>query len=155
MQHLYLVRHAEAEPVRTVDAERRLTPKGKDQAARLGRFFRERDFAVEVVFSSPLVRAAQTAELLARPLGLSPVLRQELAAGVTPAAVRRFLQAQNIGDGAIIVGHEPDLGGVAADFLGCEADRFRVRKATVICLSWAEEKLGLATLEFLVPVRFL
>jgi phosphohistidine phosphatase len=155
MQHLYLVRHAEAEPVRTADAERRLTAKGRAQAERIGRFFRERDFVVETVFSSPLVRAAQTAELLAEPLGLSPVLRQELAAGVTPGTLKRFLQAQTISDGAVIVGHEPDLSGITADFLGCEADRFRVRKASVICLSFAEEKLGLATLDFLVPVKFL
>ncbi|HEY0791586.1 MAG TPA: histidine phosphatase family protein [Chthoniobacterales bacterium] len=155
MPSLYLVRHADAEPVQTVDAERRLTSKGREQAARLGRFFQEREFVVKAVFSSPLVRAAQTAELLAQPLGLSPVLRPELSAGVSPGAVRRFLQAQSVCDGAVIVGHEPDLSGVTADFLGCEPDRFRIRKATVIALSLAPEKLGLATLDFLVPVRFL
>ena len=155
MQRLYLVRHAEAEPTHTVDAERRLTPKGKVQAERIGRFFREKDFGVEAIFSSPLIRAAQTAELLAQPLGLDAVLRPELAAGVTPGTLKRFLQAQKSAGSVVVVGHEPDLSAITAEFLGSEAERFRIRKATVICVSFAEEKLELATLEFLVPVKFL
>ena len=155
MRQLYLVRHAQAEPERTTDEERALTAKGCRQAARLGRFLAKQDLAVGPVFSSPLVRAVQTAELLAKPLRKKVKLSRELVPGLTPARLRVFLGQQASWDCLLMVGHEPDLSEAAADLLACPAARLRVKKATLLRLSFAEEKLELATLDFLVPVALL
>jgi phosphohistidine phosphatase len=155
MQQLYVVRHADAEPRKTTDEERRLTPKGERQAAKIGQFCAKQEFAVGPIFSSPLVRAVQTAELLAKPLGIDVKIERGLTAGMTPARLRAFLREQHSCDSLLIVGHEPDLSQAVADLLGCAPDRLRVKKATLLRLSFEEAKLELATLDFLVPVGLL
>ena len=155
MRQLYIVRHAEAEPKKTTDEKRCLTPKGERQATKIGRFCAKQEFAVGPIFSSPLVRAVQTAELLAKPLDAKVQISRELAAGMTPARLRAFLREQHAFDTLLVVGHEPDLSQAAADLLGCAPDRLRVKKATLLRLSFEDAKLELATLDFLVPVGFL
>jgi len=155
IRHLYLVRHAEAEPERTTDAERRLTEKGKRQAEKLGRFCLQQGLAVDAIFSSPLVRAVQTAEPVAQALKTKVHCSPELASGMTPGRLRAFLEAQKDSGSLMIVGHEPDLSEGAADLLGHPAVRLELKKGSLLRLSFAEMKLELATLDFLVPVRFL
>ena len=68
---LYLVRHAEAQE-RTenlVDDLRHLTRRGRKQAAKLGRRLKKNRVRPALIITSPLVRAVQTAELLAAELG--------------------------------------------------------------------------------------
>ena len=155
MQQLYIVRHADAEPLTTTDEKRCLTPKGERQAAKVGQFCAKQEFAVGPIFSSPLVRAVQTAELLAEPLGAEVNTSRDLASGMTPDRLRAFLQKHLSCESLLIVGHEPDLSHAVADLLGCGPDRLRVKKATLLRLSFGEAKLGLATLDFLVPVGLL
>ena len=155
MQQLYIVRHADAEPTKTTDAARRLTSKGERQAAKLGQFCAEQEFAVGPIFSSPLVRAVQTAELLAKPLDAKVKTSRELAAGMTPGRLRAFVREHHSLDSVLIVGHEPDLSRAVSDLLGCAPDRLRVKKATLLRLSFEDAKLELATLDFLVPVGLL
>ncbi|MBW0000959.1 MAG: phosphohistidine phosphatase SixA [Verrucomicrobia bacterium] len=155
MQQLYIVRHADAEPTKTTDAERRLTPKGERQAAKIGRFCAEQELDVGPIFSSPLVRAVQTAEFLAKPLATEVKTSRDLASGMTPGRLRAFLREHQSCDSLLIVGHEPDLSRAVADLLGCEPERVRVKKATLLRLCFEEAKLELATLDFLVPVNLL
>jgi phosphohistidine phosphatase len=155
MQELYVVRHADAEPMKTTDEERCLTPKGERQAVKIGRFCAEQKLDVGPIFSSPLIRAVQTAEILAKPLGAEVKTRRELASGMTPGQLRAFLRGNRSCDSLLIVGHEPDLSRAVADLLGCAPDRLRVKKATLLRLSFEEAKLELATLDFLVPVGLL
>jgi phosphohistidine phosphatase len=155
MQQLYIVRHADAEPMKTTDAERCLTPKGERQAAKIGRLCAEQGFDVGPIFSSPLIRAVQTAEILAKPLRAEVKTSRELASGMTPGRLRAFLRENHSFGSLMIVGHEPDLSRAVADLLGCAPDRLRVKKATLLRLSFEEAKLELATLDFLVPVGLL
>ena len=155
MQQLYVVRHADAEPTKTTDEERALTSKGERQAAKVGQFCAKQEFAVGPVFSSPLVRAVQTAELVAKPLGADVKTSRGLAPGMTPGRLRAFLREQRSRDSLLIVGHEPDLSHAVADLLGCAPERLRVKKATLLRVSFEEAKLELATLDFLVPVGLL
>src|SRR5579871_5621224 len=63
--NLYLVRHADAgdrDKWEGDDADRPLTPLGRQQARALGDAFRERGLAVDAVVSSPFLRTRQTAE---------------------------------------------------------------------------------------------
>jgi len=65
---LYLLRHAEAEILAASDAARRLTSKGEEQAARVGKFCAKHEITPAVILSSPVVRARQTADLVASKL---------------------------------------------------------------------------------------
>src|ERR1700737_369567 len=82
---LFLLRHAEAEPDAANDEARSLTAKGSKQAESIGKFFREPFFVPEMILSSPLTRAKETARLVARELDLPKLVRIEefLRAGMT------------------------------------------------------------------------
>src|SRR5215210_6289711 len=71
---LLLIRHAHAgnrDPERWPDdRDRPLTDKGRKVQRDVSRFLRKRDLVPTLVLSSPWARAAETAEILARELGL-------------------------------------------------------------------------------------
>jgi phosphohistidine phosphatase len=116
---VYLIRHATAEdPAGKEDAARRLIDRGREEARTAGRALRALGARVEVVFSSPLTRARETAELLAAEFSPpAPVeLRERLACGATPEAFREILAAAP-GGVVAVVGHQPDLGRFVADLL--------------------------------------
>jgi phosphohistidine phosphatase len=110
---LYLVRHAEAAPG-DPDAERRLTPAGREQARRLGERLAAGPLPAAVVHG-PLVRARETAELIAGPLGLTPSADERLAPGATADDVRAAVAGR--GD-TVVVGHQPDCSRIAAELTG-------------------------------------
>ena len=64
---LYLVRHAEAAPGEP-DELRSLTQEGREQARSLAQRLRDEDAAPAVILTSPLLRARETGDELARAL---------------------------------------------------------------------------------------
>jgi len=100
---VFLVRHAEAVPGEP-DELRRLTTAGRDAARSLGeRLAGEHPTAV---VSSPLLRARETADLIAHACKLEATADDNLAPGATADALR----AATTGKGGIViaVGHQPD-----------------------------------------------
>lgn len=114
---LVLWRHAEAEDG-PPDLERRLTPRGQEDAAHVAKWLLQRLPATFVVLASPARRAQETAQALGAPLRIVPAL----APG---AAVRDILVAAEWPDrksAVVVVGHQPDLGRAAAYLVsGAEA----------------------------------
>jgi phosphohistidine phosphatase len=86
------------------------------------RGFRTLDPDIDLVLTSPLVRARQTADILVAGLSPVPPLGEcvELAPGHSPADVADALS--QVGNRRVIalVGHEPDLGELAAWLIGAE-----------------------------------
>ena len=118
---LVIVRHAEAasgEP----DELRPLTPEGRDAARALGRRLADEGIAPDAVLTSPLLRARETAQELARPAGLEPEPDERLAPGATPEAVRAA--AEERGETVVVVGHQPDCSRIAAALAGGEEPPF-------------------------------
>jgi phosphohistidine phosphatase len=120
---LYLVRHAiaaERGQEWPDDNKRPLTERGisrfKDGIAGL----RWLDVTVDEVITSPLVRAKQTADLLAAGLAGKPVVRvlDALAPGHSPAAVMTQLAKLARRTRIALVAHEPGLGELAAHLIG-------------------------------------
>lgn len=111
MLRLYVIRHAEAEdtPPGARDADRRLTQKGREDFARGVEGLRQLEVSLERIFCSTLVRARETAALLAEGLpGPEPEPLEELAPG---AALEDLLRAlRGSGERVALVGHEPGLG---------------------------------------------
>lgn len=113
---LYLIRHAEAvsEEVAGGDHDRWLSARGRDAARGLAALLREQRVVLDVMISSPVPRALQTAELVAIGLGFAGVVEVEpaLAPGVHPRRVASGLAASGLA--IAIVGHEPTLSVLAA-----------------------------------------
>ena len=113
---LILVRHAEAAPGEP-DELRPLTARGRDQARELA----ERLPRPDAVLSSPLLRARETAALLAGPHGLEPEPDERLAPGATDTDVRATIEGR--GGTVVVVCHQPDCG-IVASRLGAGEVRF-------------------------------
>ncbi len=153
---LLLLRHADAVPSAPTDDARVLSEKGRNQARRMGRFCLERDLGVEVILSSPFLRAEETAQLVAAEVGREAMLASFLASGMTPAAAMEELRAYGRFECVMVVGHEPDLSLLAATLIGLPDSRaIRVRKATLVGLDVEALRPGGARLEFLVPARLI
>jgi phosphohistidine phosphatase len=115
---VFLVRHAESVPetVAVRDPYRNLSATGRDQARALGDRMRWHDCVPTLVWASPLVRAIQTAELVASTMQCNLVIdsRPELAPDGDPRAVVAALSALPADAAVMIVGHEPSLSAIGA-----------------------------------------
>ena len=127
---LYLVRHGEAAPGEP-DEDRLLTSTGREQARRLGERLREASAAPAAVLHSPLVRARETAELIAAELDVAPEPDERLAPGATAAGVREAVAGR--GD-TVVVGHQPDCGRIAAELTDGDEPAFPAGGMVVIDL---------------------
>ena len=134
---LYLVRHAEAieRSATTPDASRCLTTKGRLSFRKIARRARKAGASPAVIFTSPLLRAVQTAEILAERLKHKGevVVARELSPGFDPGALRALLAGAGNPVEAAFVGHEPDLGAIAAALMSVPGG-FPLRKGAVVAL---------------------
>jgi phosphohistidine phosphatase len=122
---LYLVRHAiaaERGEEWPDDSKRPLTERGIARFRECVAGLSQLDVAIDEIFTSPLIRAKQTAEILAAGVtGKPPVkLLDALAPGNTATAVMSQLAKQAKRRRIALVGHEPDLGELAAHLLGAQ-----------------------------------
>jgi phosphohistidine phosphatase len=109
---LFILRHGKAEQSGAPgDAERRLTAKGRDEITEIAEWMASGEFVFDVIATSPLARARETAEIVAAALLQKDRLAvwDALAPGGNPDVVCRA--AGTYGDDArvLIVGHEPSL----------------------------------------------
>jgi phosphohistidine phosphatase len=153
---LYLLRHAEAEVLAASDHARRLTSKGEDQAERTGNFCRKHGLASEVILSSPVTRALQTAKIVLKNLGDSELIEVPWAAcGMSPETAREELRAYAKLNAVMLVGHQPDLGHLAATLLGCDnVGSLHVRKS-LLCAIDLSPDFRRGVLEFFVPAKLM
>ena len=114
---VYLCRHAQAAPGEP-DELRPLTPDGEAQATRLGEWLAAADPIPAVVVSSPLLRARQTAALVARATGAALRIDQRLSPGAGVAELRAVVVA--VDGQAATVGHQPDCSEIALTLTGSD-----------------------------------
>ncbi|HET7128279.1 MAG TPA: histidine phosphatase family protein [Gaiellaceae bacterium] len=110
---VFLVRHAEAAPGEP-DELRRLTTAGRDAARSLGERLAEQE--PTAVVSSPLLRARETADLIARACKLDATTDDRLAPGTTADTLRDATQDK--GEAVIAVGHQPDCSEIVFELTG-------------------------------------
>ena len=110
---LFILRHGKAAESsgEADDAARALTGDGKDEIKKVARWMKTKKYRFDVIATSPLVRAHETAEIIARLLGQKDRLTiwDELSPGGDPETV--CYHASQIGEEAtvLIIGHEPML----------------------------------------------
>ncbi len=130
---LYLFRHAHAgdsEAWAGPDEERPLSDKGRRQAERMSSFLKASGFRAEALLSSPKKRAADTARICGKRVGLKVRLDDRLGGEVTISAVERILSEAGDPKSAVLVGHDPDFSALVA--LLCGASRVPLKKGAVV-----------------------
>ncbi len=139
---LYLVRHAKAVE-RAFDIpenNRFLTPDGRERFRDATQKLRKKGMEPEIIVTSPLVRAVQTAEILAEGLsfrGQLPV-DETLAPGFDLEGLSRLLSRHPGVKSMACVGHEPDLSELGNRLLQSPGT-ISLRKGAVLALEWPPE----------------
>jgi phosphohistidine phosphatase len=123
---LYLIRHgiaAERGDEYPDDSKRPLTSAGMSKLREAAKGLNELDVSFNVIISSPLVRTKQTAEIVAGTLKEKPpvVTSDALAPAGTPAGVVQELARHAKQARIALVGHEPNLGELAARLIGAKS----------------------------------
>ena len=121
MVELCVLRHAQAADRETWDQPdegRPLTEKGRRQAERLGRVLAATGFAPDAVITSPLVRARETAEIVADLLGVTPRIEQRLGEPLDLATLDAILDDAGSPRRPIVVGHDPDFSELVTTLVG-------------------------------------
>ncbi|HEY4116946.1 MAG TPA: phosphohistidine phosphatase SixA [Byssovorax sp.] len=136
---LFIVRHGEAvgEAPGLGDEGRFLTEKGRRVTRRVARFLAKKPGRRPAeIWTSPLVRAVQTAEILAEVSGVRAgvVAKAELAPGRDPGDLLALLAAHAPSGPIALVGHEPSLSVLASSLLG--KGFAGLRKSAVLALKW-------------------
>lgn len=130
---LYLLRHGIAEDAGAgmSDAERALTAQGREQLADTSRALERLGLTPGIILTSPLVRAAQTAELVAPALGAAVEQAPELEPGCDLQDVQGLLRRYDY-DTIMLVGHEPDFSTLAARLINADEQTIVLKKGGLI-----------------------
>lgn len=136
---IFLIRHGHAvdEDRHLSDSERFLSRKGRKSVREVGRALRKASVSFDVVLTSPLVRAVQTAELVAEQVGYEGVI--EVVPSLQPMGPIEVAQQEIIQRGRhiAVVGHEPSIS-VLCGLLAGQSHFPPLRKAQVVCLHGSE-----------------
>jgi phosphohistidine phosphatase len=120
---LWLLRHGEAVPHESKpDAERELTARGERQAIAAGEGLARLGVEFSACYTSPKVRARDTAKLACRALNIEPVESDELANGFGRDAALELVYAHGDDGRVLVVGHEPSFSQVVHDLTGGRID---------------------------------
>jgi phosphohistidine phosphatase len=122
-QQLWMLRHGEAVPHDSKpDADRELTPRGRRQADAAGAALAALNAEFAACYTSPKVRARETAELACTHLNIEPVEEASLANGFSRVDALALLDAHDADAKVLIVGHDPTFSQVVYDFTGARVD---------------------------------
>ncbi len=149
---VFLIRHGDADadiPEGLEDEARSLTSRARlalpnhfgALVARIG--------MPNVLFMSPLVRAVQTATLLAQALRYEgPMRANRTLFPDGPVGAIEGLLAERLGETVVLVGHQPSMGSIAAHFLGLPSFPKPVQPGTVIGIERPDDNLAAGKLLF-------
>jgi phosphohistidine phosphatase len=138
---LIVWRHADAEDG-APDLARKLTKKGRKQAAQVAQWLHKhlpKDFEV---LSSPAARALETAEAL----GVDVKTVAQLAPGASVQSIVKAAGWPSHAAMVILVGHQPDLGRALAYLVSGEETEWRLQKGAAWWLESGEPVLVRAVL---------
>lgn len=149
---LLLMRHGIAEE-RTEgieDEERVLTKKGAQRMKEIGKGLAEIFPYVDAIYTSPLVRAAQTGAYLAKGYGGKILIRmtEALEPGRPTSEFRDLLGTLPVRR-LVFVGHEPDLTRILGDLCGLDTSRMELKKGA--CYGVRVQASGEMRLEWMLP----
>lgn len=134
---IHLVRHAEAvERSPDIPEEHRfLTRRGRKRFGKVANAVKKAGINPDLILTSPLVRAVQTAEILAWKLRHKGELEvaQPLAPGFRPEGLDELLDAHPEAAEVVLVGHEPDMGLLVQSLFALEGS-CQLKKGAIVSL---------------------
>ena len=142
---LYLIRHAEAQQLSArndfTDEKRPLTKEGRSRMERAAKGLLRMGVQPALIMTSPLIRAVETAEIVATRLGIEgrDIVRCDaLSPGASVDAL--FEEIKRRGDQpTALIGHEPNLSIFVSSVLGSEATLpLDFKKGGACCLEVTE-----------------
>jgi phosphohistidine phosphatase len=157
---LYLVRHgiaAERGEAYPDDSKRPLTARGIARMRKGARALEGLGVGFDLIITSPLVRARQTADILAESLKSKPpvITSDALAPAGTPAAVMQDIAKHARRARIALVGHEPNVGELAARLIGARSP-LEFKKGAICRIDFAIlPPKGIGTLRWFLPPRVL
>jgi len=121
---IHLIRHAEAveRTAELPDEHRFLTPRGRKRFRRVASSLKKSGIDPDIILTSPLIRAVQTAEILAQTLKFKGdlVVTPLLAHGFQTEELEKLKQGFPRAKELVLVGHEPELGAVTSTLLAAK-----------------------------------
>ncbi len=155
--NLYILRHANAGTRRAnplIDVKRPLDKEGKQQCLLIGSYLSALRVQFDMILSSPLKRALQTASLVGTETGYdSKILVSEaLAPNATVASFQKFLGEIARYENVLIVGHNPNLPLFLSSLISASRTNIRMRKGAIARVDWTQRP---GILHWLVDPRIL
>ncbi|WP_422930751.1 phosphohistidine phosphatase SixA [Singulisphaera sp. PoT] len=155
MARLYLLRHGIAVPHGTPDIpddERPLTPRGERHVREVGKGLRQLGVSLASIITSPLPRAAKTAEIVSEVLDLTDKLETNdaLRADRSASSIRDWLRTLPDQD-LMLVGHNPWISELVRLLVAGDDSPFscELRKGGIACLQAEALSSPLMALEWL------
>jgi len=143
---LHIIRHAQAIERSTAqpDEQRGLTCRGRKRFRQVSACLKKMAINPDYIITSPLIRAVQTAEILAETISFTGELQisADLADGPDIAALSALLKARSSASEIVIVGHEPDLGELVTALLRLPLP-CNLSKGCVVTLEVSSKNSGL------------
>ncbi|SRR5690606_8020245 len=157
--NIYLIRHSKAEKASAVsgDFERKLTEEGKHLIKAAAEKWKHLVDSFDYIVSSPLVRAHQTAKIIADVFDHKDeiILDKNLGSG---GSVEDIINTANSLDGEDIafIGHQPDLSNYLSAFISSSGAHAEFKPAAIAKISFHNRaQVSKGYLEFLIPAEVL
>ena len=150
---LYFFRHGLAEDGADMeDAKRALTKAGIERTKAAAKALEALDVRPAWLYSSPLVRAYQTADILASALKRKVTIREEIAPGFGVGQVETLTKELGEDDDVMFVGHEPDFSTIVQKLTGGSVT---MKKGGLARVDVVSRQPLLGTLVWLLPPKVL
>jgi phosphohistidine phosphatase len=135
---LYFVRHGKAEQSAASDEQRQLTAEGQARLATEAQVIARLGIHPQVIYSSPRIRAQQTAQIIAQALGMTITVQEALDYGFNRDAVAALIRDLDASAELMFVGHNPTLPQVVHSLTGSSIEMKTGSLARVDVLSASE-----------------
>ena len=154
---LYFLRHGIAEDLQPgmTDAERRLTPEGIAEMRAEAQALKHLKLKIDLILTSPLPRARETADIVAEALDRKDCLREDvrLAHGCRLGDLQKMVEENPQAQRLMLVGHEPTLSMMAGQLLGDAT--LNLKKGGLIRIETDRIEPGQGLLEWLLTPTIL
>ena len=153
---LYFLRHGITSDTNTWtgdDHERPLTNEGVIQIKTIANFLKKIDIKIDAILSSPLKRAVQTAQIIAKSMDLEVILDKRLAYGFSLESLSEIIAEHPQLAAIMLVGHEPDFSCVVSALTG--GSEIIMKKGGLARVNLIESSSPKGELVWLLPPKLL
>lgn len=150
---IYLLRHgdAEDEAASRRDFDRRLTPEGIERMRAEARGMKALGLTFDMIFTSPLLRAHETANIVAETLDMpAPIVDERVGGGFQLDTIKDILRQHPGQDKILFVGHQPSMSQIIQRLCGGIAE---MKRGSLACLEGEGPRPGYGALLWLMTPR--